>query len=332
MPAFTAYLKISEGCDNACSFCIIPTLRGAQRSRTIDDIITEAQRLAESGAVELNLVAQDLTAYGQDLPGRPKLATLLRELAQVDVRWIRLHYAYPRDFSDALIDAMAEEERIVKYLDMPLQHASNAMLRSMRRGRDKKFISGLLAKLRDRVPNLVMRSSFIVGFPGETEADFEELREFIQEQRFHHVGVFEFSKEEGTTSFDLPDQVAARTKASRRKALMKIQRTISREFMQSYVGKTVDVLVEGPCPETPLLLQGRHSGQAPEIDGSVYINDGVASPGDLVRVKIEEAGDYDLVGGIVGLAAPSPRKQPPMRAQPLPASRKLLSVLPHFTH
>jgi ribosomal protein S12 methylthiotransferase len=329
MPSFTGYLKISEGCDNACTFCIIPTLRGAQRSRPIADIVSEAQAMAESGCVELNLVAQDLTAYGQDLPGRPKLATLLRELAQVDVKWLRLHYAYPRDFPDALIDAMAEEERIVKYLDMPLQHASNPMLRAMRRGRDRKFIEGLLGKLRDRVPNLVLRSSFIVGFPGETEGDYEELKSFIEEQRFHHVGVFEFSKEEGTPSFDLPDQVAARTKASRRKALMKIQREISRGYMDAYVGRTLDVLVEGTSSESELLLQGRHAGQAPEIDGAVYINDGTASPGDVVQVLIEQAGDYDLVGGITGVVSRGPGVMPARSAsRPMPASRKLLSVLP----
>jgi ribosomal protein S12 methylthiotransferase len=214
---------------------------------------------------------------------------------------------------------------------MPLQHASDSQLRLMRRGRDKKFIQGLLTKLRDRIPNLVMRSSFIVGFPGETEDDFKELCDFVQEQRFQHVGAFEFSKEEGTPSFDLPNQLTARVKASRRKALMKIQRAISREYQQSYVGKTLEVLVEGPHPETPLLLQGRHAGQAPEIDGSVVINSGEAKPGDLVLVKIDQAGDYDLVGGIIGVSKPSarsmaPRYQPP--TQGMPVSRKLLNVLP----
>ena len=331
MPGYTAYLKISEGCNNTCSFCIIPKLRGEMRSRTIDDIVTEAQAMAERGVVELNLVAQDLTAYGYDLPGRPKLAELLRQLAQVDVKWLRLHYAYPRDFSDTLIDVMASEDRIVKYLDMPLQHASDSMLKAMRRGRDRKFIEGLLGKLRTRVPNLVMRSSFIVGFPGETEDDFKQLSEFIAEQRFAHVGVFEFSREEGTTSYDLPDQLTAKVKASRRKALMKIQRGISREYMQSMVGREVDVLVEGHSEETELLLQGRYTGQAPEIDGAVYINRGNASPGEIVRVKVEQAGDYDLVGGIVGAEegeTPEPPKNKPKAAQKQPASRRLLNVLP----
>lgn len=330
MPGFTSYLKISEGCDNTCSFCIIPKLRGAMRSRPIADIVLEAQAMAEAGVVELNLVAQDLTAYGYDLPGRPKLAELLRELGQVDVRWLRLHYAYPRDFSDTLIEVMASEDRIVKYLDMPLQHASDPMLKSMRRGRDRKFIEGLLAKLRARVPGLVMRTSFIVGFPGETEDDFKQLSDFIAEQRFQHVGVFEFSREEGTTSYDLPDQLTARVKASRRKALMKLQRTISRDYMQGLVGREVEVLVEGPSAETELLLQGRHAGQAPEIDGAVYINDGTASAGDIVKVLVEQAGDYDLVGGIVATVA-EPRQRhavPPKAARELPASRRLLNVLP----
>lgn len=330
MPAYTGYLKISEGCDNACTFCIIPKLRGAQKSRTIDDIVIEAHELAEAGAVELNLVAQDLTAYGHDLPGRPKLHELLRELAKVDVRWLRLHYAYPRDFSDKLIDVMADEPRVVKYLDMPLQHASNKMLRSMRRGRDRAFVETLLAKLRARVPGLVMRSSFIVGFPGETDEDFAELVDFVREQRFERLGTFEFSREEDTPSYDLPDQVPARVKARRRTELMKIQREISREHMESFVGREIDVLVEGTSGETDLLLQGRHAGQAPEIDGAVYINDGQASPGDLVRVLVEQAGDYDLVGGITSVIQPSRLgTATPMRAaKALPASRKLLSVLP----
>jgi len=330
MPGFTAYLKVSEGCNNTCSFCIIPKLRGEMRSRTIADVVAEAARLAEQGVVELNLVAQDLTAYGYDLPGRPKLADLLRELARVDVRWLRLHYAYPRDFSDALIDAMASEDRIVKYLDMPLQHASDAMLKAMRRGRDRKFVEGLLAKLRKRVPNLVMRTSFIVGFPGETQEDFDELAGFIEAQRFEHVGVFEFSREEGTPSYDLPGQVAARVKASRRKALMKLQRGISRAYMQGLVGKELEVLVEGQSAETELLLQGRHAGQAPEIDGAVYINDGDARPGDIVRVLVEQAGDYDLVGGIVGKAVPPKKRHAGKVVSPnaLPASRRLLNVLP----
>src|SRR6185295_1111559 len=183
MPGHTAYLKISEGCDNKCAFCIIPKLRGAQRSRTIDDIVAEAARLADGGVQELNLVAQDLTAYGHDLPGRPKLHELLKELVKVDVRWIRLHYAYPRVFPDELIDVMASEPRIAKYLDMPLQHASDKLLRSMKRGRESAFLVSLLKKIRERVPGLTFRTSFIVGLPGETEDDFALLESFVKEQR-----------------------------------------------------------------------------------------------------------------------------------------------------
>ncbi len=330
MPPFTAYLKISEGCDNACAFCIIPALRGPMRSRPIDDVVREAQALAEGGAVELNLVAQDLTAYGYDLPGRPKLAELLRELAQVDVRWIRLHYAYPRDFSDELIEVLASEPRIAKYLDLPLQHASDAVLKAMRRGGGRMSIEKLLAKLRARVPGLVLRSSFIVGFPGETAEDFQTLSDFIERQRFHHVGVFEFSREEGTAADQLPGQVPARVKAARRRALMKRQRAISREHQRAYVGQDLEVLVEGSSAQTDLLLEGRHAGQAPEIDGTVLINDGEASPGDLVRVRVEEAGDYDLVGGINGLVQRSRLPEAPRSPAPPPApsTRKRLNVLP----
>jgi ribosomal protein S12 methylthiotransferase len=199
-PKWTAYLKISEGCDNACAFCIIPTLRGAQRSRPIDDLVAEARTLAASGVRELNLVAQDLTAYGHDLPGRPQLHQLLEALCAVDVRWIRLHYAYPRVFPDALIDVMAREPKIAKYLDMPLQHASDRLLRSMRRGRDSAFLISLLAKLRARIPGLTFRTSLIAGLPGETEEDFALLKEFVRTQRFERMGCFQYSDEEGTAA------------------------------------------------------------------------------------------------------------------------------------
>src|SRR5438874_8708871 len=300
MPPGSAYVKISEGCDNACTFCIIPTLRGAQRSRPIDDIVAEAHRLAAEGSVELNLAAQDLTAYGHDLPGRPRLHELLRALGEVPVRWLRLHYAYPRDFPDELVDALATQPNLARYLDMPLQHISDPVLRRMKRGRDAAFLRKLVQKLRERVPDLVFRTSFIVGFPGETDAQFEELCEFVEEMRFERVGVFQFSREEGTPSFDLDSQLPQRTKALRQKKLLGLQRRISKAHQQALVGRTLDVLVEGISEETDLLLEGRWMGQAPEIDGKVYVNRGIASPGDIVRVRIEQAGDYDLVGGIEG--------------------------------
>src|SRR6266513_1058497 len=227
MPRWTAYVKIAEGCDNKCTFCIIPALRGLQRSRPIADIVVEAHRLVAEGAVELNLVAHDLTAYGHDLPGRPKLHELLQALGEVPARWIRLHYAYPRDFPDELIDALGKQPNLARYLDMPLQHIADPVLRRMKRGRDSAWVRKLVKKLRDRVPGLTFRTSFIVGFPGETDGQFQELCDFVEEMRFDKVGVFQFSREEGTASYDLDGQLPQRTKAARQKKLLGIQRKIS---------------------------------------------------------------------------------------------------------
>ena len=310
MPRWTAYVKIAEGCDNACTFCIIPKLRGAQRSRPIADIVEEAHRLAEAGAVELNLVAQDLTAYGHDLPGRPKLWELLRALADVKASWIRLHYAYPREFPDQLIETIATQKNIARYLDMPLQHIADPVLRRMKRGRDSAWVKKLCAKLRERIPGLTFRSSFIVGFPGETDDDFQQLCDFVQEQRFERVGVFQFSREEGTESFDLDGQLPQRLKAQRQKKLLGLQRKISKAHQAALVGKTLPVLVEGVSDETDLLLEGRWAGQAPEIDGKVYVNRGEARAGQIVQVEVEQAGDYDLVGGIVGAEGPAVQLAP----------------------
>ncbi len=299
-PGYTAYLKISEGCDNKCAFCIIPTLRGLQRSRPVDDIVREATELADQGVQELNLVAQDLTAYGHDLPGRPKLHELLKALCQVDVRWIRLHYAYPRVFPNELIDVIANEPKIAKYLDMPLQHASDKLLLSMKRGRDSTFLVSLLEKIRARVPGLTFRTSFIVGLPGETEEDFELLKEFVKKHRFERMGCFQYSDEEGTAAFDLPNKVPQKTIERRWREVMAIQQRINREQNKQLIGKRLTVLVEGVSPETEHLLVGRHEGQAPEIDGQVYINDGLAYPGEFVTVEVTETHDYDLVGKVVG--------------------------------
>ncbi|RKH02214.1 30S ribosomal protein S12 methylthiotransferase RimO [Corallococcus sp. CA053C] len=324
MPKYTAYLKISEGCDNACAFCIIPTLRGGQRSRTVEDILAEARNLADSGVQELNLVAQDLTAYGHDLPGKPKLHELLRELAKVDVKWIRLHYAYPRVFPDELIDVIASEPKIAKYLDMPVQHASDKLLLSMKRGRNSKFLKELLTKLRERVPNLVMRTSLIVGLPGETEEDFELLKEFVKEQRFQRLGVFQYSDEEGTSAFDLPNKVPAKTIERRWREVMAIQKRINREQNKKLVGQKLTVLVEGPSEESEHLLVGRHEGQAPEIDGQVYINDGLAYPGEFVTVEVTEAHDYDLIARVVERPDPKQRTHTPREAPPAPVPMKAL--------
>ena len=298
-PKWTAYLKISEGCDNACAFCIIPTLRGAQRSRPIDDLVAEARTLAASGVRELNLVAQDLTAYGHDLSGRPQLHQLLEALCTVDVRWIRLHYAYPRVFPDALIEVMAREPKIAKYLDMPLQHASDRLLRSMRRGRDSAFLVALLAKLRARIPGLTFRTSLIAGLPGESEEDFALLKEFVRTQRFERMGCFQYSDEEGTAAHDFPDKVPQKVIERRWREIMAVQKRINREQNRALIGQRLEVLVEGPSPESEHLLVGRHEGQAPDIDGVVYINDGFGYPGEFVTVEVTEAHDYDLVGRVV---------------------------------
>ena len=314
MPRWTAYVKISEGCDNKCTFCIIPTLRGLQRSRPIADVVEEAHRLVAAGAQELNLVAQDLTAYGHDLPGRPKLHELLQALGEVKAKWIRLHYAYPRDFPDELIEALGKQPNIARYLDMPLQHIADPVLRRMKRGRDALWVKKLVKKLRDRVPDLTFRSSFIVGFPGETEEDFQALCDFVEETRFDKVGVFQFSREEGTPSFDLDGQLPQRVKAQRQKKLLGLQRKISKAHQAKLVGRTLDVLIEGVSDETDLLLEGRWQGQAPEIDGKVYVNRGQAEAGQIVPVEIEQAGDYDLVGGIVGADGPAEQIGAAMKA------------------
>jgi ribosomal protein S12 methylthiotransferase len=225
----------------------------------------------------------------------------------VDVRWIRLHYAYPRVFPDELIDVMASEKKIARYLDMPVQHVSDKLLLSMRRGRDSTFLKELLAKLRARVPELTMRTSLIAGLPGETEEDFQMLCRFVQEQRFERLGVFQYSDEEGTAAYDFADKVPAAVIERRWRELMAIQKRINREQHASFVGRRLEVLVEGPSPETEHLLIGRHEGQAPEIDGQVYINDGMAYPGELVTVEVTESHDYDLVGRVV--ERPDPRRR-----------------------
>src|SRR5512136_672627 len=251
----TAYLKIAEGCDNACAFCIIPALRGPQRSRPVKDVVAEAEALSAQGVVELSVVAQDLTAYGQDQPGKVRLHHLLPELCKVEgIRWIRLHYAYPRDFPDALVEVIAREPKIAKYVDMPLQHSSDRLLRSMRRGRDVRFLRGLLAKLRDRVPGIALRTALIVGLPGETEEDFRDLLRFVEEQRFERLGVFTYSREEGTSAAEMPGQVPEKVKKARLRKVMTLQKRISREQQRAMVGRRLEVLVEGRAEGTEHLL------------------------------------------------------------------------------
>ncbi|HEX8907736.1 MAG TPA: 30S ribosomal protein S12 methylthiotransferase RimO [Anaeromyxobacteraceae bacterium] len=332
LPSHTAYLKIAEGCDNACAFCIIPALRGPQRSRTVEDLVAEAEALAADGAVELSLVAQDLTAWGHDLPGRPRLHELLPALCRVDgIRWLRLHYAYPRDFPDALVEVMASEPKIVKYLDMPLQHSSDRLLRAMKRGRDSRFLRELLAALRARVPGLALRTSLIVGLPGETEEDFQDLLAFVREQRFERLGVFEYSREEGTPAAEMAAQVPDAVKRARFEAVMEVQRDIAAAHQRALVGRRLEVLVEGASEESEHLLQGRHAQQAPEIDGLTYLNEialpgqpeASVYPGDLVTVEVTDAGDYDLVGRVVAKDG-RPRRAPKARKAPRTSGLRVL--------
>jgi ribosomal protein S12 methylthiotransferase len=305
-PIFSQYLKVSEGCSNKCTFCIIPKLRGLQKSRPIDDLVAEARLLAEQGCTELNLVGQDLTAYGFDLPNKPKLTALLEALSAIDgLRWIRLLYAYPRTFNAELISYMATAPKILPYIDMPLQHIADDLLRSMRRGKAEAGTKLLLDKLKERLPELVIRTTFIVGYPGETDAHFETLYEFVKQYEFDRVGVFTYSQEEGTPASELPNQVPHEIALDRQSRLMKLQKQISKKKLRALRGKTIEVLVEGASEETDLLLQGRYYGQAPEIDGCVLINDGTASPGDYVKVKITQTGEYDVVGKIVAVVQPA---------------------------
>jgi ribosomal protein S12 methylthiotransferase len=299
-PPWLAYVKISEGCDYTCSFCIIPTLRGRHRSRGVEDVVAEARALAARGVRELVLVAQDSTRYGLDHGVRDGLAYLLKRLGRIDgIRWIRVMYAYPATLSDPILDAMASEEKVVKYVDIPLQHASEPVLKRMKRPTGRGNLLGMIERIRERVPGVAIRTSFIVGFPGETDADFDRLLAFVKAAEFDNVGVFTYSDEEGTTSFDLAGRVPARVKESRRRRLMSLQRRISLKRNRRLVGKAVDVLVEGAHPDSDLLLRGRLASQAPDIDGQVILNDGTAAPGSFVSCEVTEAHPYDVVARIV---------------------------------
>jgi len=299
----SAYLKISEGCDHRCAFCIIPTLRGKMRSRTIPSLVTEARRLAGQGVREINIVSQDSTAYGRDLKDGTDLGGLLRALAQVEgLDWIRLHYAYPIGLPESLLRAIAEEPKVVSYLDMPLQHASGPMLKAMRRGITRAGQERILERVRRFVPDVAIRTTFIVGFPGETDEDFEVLVDFVKSQRFDRVGVFTYFQEDGTDAAKLPDQVPEEVKLARQARLMEVQREISRERNEALVGRTIDVLIDGPADEDERVLVGRSASQAPEVDGQVFLDapPSDAGPGQLRKVRIDRASDYDLVGRIVG--------------------------------
>lgn len=298
-PRHFAYIKVAEGCDYKCSFCIIPKLRGHYRSRPVEAIVREARSLAARGVRELILISQDTTFYGRDLGAGAALSTLLRELNNVDgIDWIRLLYLYPTTITDDILDAMAECDKVVKYIDLPLQHAADAVLRRMKRPGTGSTYEKLLNRIRDRVPGVSLRTTFIVGFPGETEAEFKELCAFIRLVGFDHVGVFTYSHEEGTTAHDLPDDVPAATKKKRRNALMAEQKRIVARAQKRRVGAQVQVMVDGPSPEHQLVWRGRLAGQAPEIDPVVYFteaNPEALRPGALLQAEIVGSREYDLV-------------------------------------
>ncbi len=306
----SAYIKIAEGCDHPCSFCIIPQLRGKFRSRPVASVVAEARQLITQGVREITLIGQDTTCYGEDLPNdtltgkRPELADLLDALAPLPgLKWLRFLYAYPNKVTTGLLESIARHENVAKYLDVPLQHASAAVLRRMKRGGSADRFLQILQKARKIVPGLKLRTSFIVGFPGETEADFEELCQFVQEARFDWLGVFSYSDEEGAKAFDLGEKVTKRTIEARRRKLMRIQNKISRKDKAKWVGREIELLVEGPSEETELLWQGRTLDQAPEIDGVVLINDcgphEELVPGTFYRAEITESHDYDVVARII---------------------------------
>jgi ribosomal protein S12 methylthiotransferase len=298
-PAHFAYVKIAEGCDYTCAFCIIPTLRGSYRSRTGDSIVREARALAARGVRELLLISQDTTFYGIDRGERGALAKLLRELNAIDgLQWIRLLYLYPTTITDDVLDAMAECEKVCRYIDLPLQHASAAVLKRMRRPGNRATYDKLLGRIRQRVPGVTLRTTLIVGFPGETEADFAELEGFVADTGFDHVGVFTYSHEEGTRAFGLADDVAPAVKRRRRNALMARQKKIVARAQKARVGSEVTVLVDGPSDEHELVLQGRLEGQAPDIDPVVFLTDcdaGLYEKGQLIRARIVGASGYDLI-------------------------------------
>lgn len=317
MPKYTAYIKVSEGCDNACAFCIIPKLRGKQRSRRIEDIVVEAERLASQGVVEVSLIAQDLTAYGHDIPGRPPLSDLLDALAKVEgIRWVRCMYAYPRSLSDGLMRSLASGRNTLPYLDMPVQHGSNKVLRRMRRGRGQERLTELLLALRASVPNLVMRSTVMVGFPSEEDTDFDELVRFVEAIRFERLGVFKYSDEEETAAFDFDEKVPYQIKRQRFDKLMRRQRKIHRTKLQSMVGEVHEAIVEGVSDEHPLLVKGRLWSQAPDIDGFTFLSSSrPLVAGEIVHVRIQDAHEYDLVAEVLDIDDEDIARSLPFRAR-----------------
>ncbi len=303
-PDYTAYVKIAEGCDHPCTFCVIPQMRGRFRSRPLTSIIREVQMLARAGVKEINLVGQDTTMYGFDFGDRQGLARLIREIEKIDgIRWVRFLYAYPNNIYPELLDSVRECSKACRYFDVPLQHASRAILKGMKRGGNRGSLTRLIQRIRDRVPGVTIRTTMIVGFPGETEEDFQELLGFVEDVKFDRLGAFAFSDEEHASSYALENKVSEEIKQERQESLMRLQSIISRKINSCLVGETLPVLVEGVSKESEMLWQGRTESQAPDIDGVVYLRDGITTknfPGELNSVRIEEAYDYDLVGTLVG--------------------------------
>lgn len=299
-PPFRSYLKITEGCDNRCSYCMIPSIRGKLRSRPIDDLVTEAQQLEQSGVRELTLIAQDLTAYGNDLPGTDGLVLLLQELLrQTGIVWFRLLYLYPTGISDDLLQLIAGESRIVPYLDIPFQHTGDSVLKRMNRRYGRQDLDRLLGRIRKILPECAIRTTLMVGFPGEEDKDINEMIAFLKHWTIDHVGIFRYADEDGSAAFRISGKVDEETKKERYNRVMEVQAEICKTRQQRFVDTVQPVLVEGLSRESDLLLEGRTRYQAPDIDGCVYITAGTVSPGDIAQVRITEAHTYDLVGEIV---------------------------------
>ena len=289
----TAYLKISEGCDRRCTYCIIPQLRGRLRSRTIEDILVEANNLVKSGVRELNLLAQETTEYGIDLYKEKSLAKLMKELVKIeDLKWLRTYYMYPDSVTDELIQVMKTEDKICKYFDIPIQHVSDSILQNMGRAKTGAHLKDILYRIRKEIPNATFRTSVIVGFPGETQENFEELRDFLEEFQFDYVGVFKYSREEDTKAYDMDNQVPEEIKEERWVELTNLQSKIAENKNRAMLGQTVEVMIDGVSTESEYLLEGRTKGQALEIDGKVLTNDGTAKPGEIVKVKLEQNFDW----------------------------------------
>lgn len=296
-PDYSAYVKVADGCSNCCSYCIIPYVRGGFRSRPVESVVAEVSRLVEAGVKEINLIAQDTTSYGRDLYGTPQLTRLLAELVKIsELRWIRLLYCYPGYFSDDLIAMIGKEEKILSYIDLPLQHIHDDILIAMNRHDRQSDIRQLLSKIRATIPNVALRTSFIVGFPGETEEHFQVLRQFMEEQKFDHVGIFTYSQEEDTVAGALDNQIPDDIKEERYHQLMTLQSKISEELNQQKEGQIVEVLIEGTNPNQTEVVFGRSHREAPDVDGRIYIeNAPEAKPGDIIKVRIAQGFAYDLV-------------------------------------